>query len=54
MVVALMPKSDAEMWLAAEYFAVGGMQSGSLVEPNLPQGRATNKTAGLVTRTGGG
>lgn len=49
---AVTPEADAEFWLPTRRFVVGGIRSGSLVEPNLPQPVPNNKTIGLITQEG--
>jgi hypothetical protein len=49
---AATPAPSAEFRLSAGLFAVRGIQSELLVEPNLPQLVNNNKTVGLVAWEG--
>jgi hypothetical protein len=49
---AATPAIDAESRLPSRHFLVGGVDSRSLVEPNLPQPLRNNKTVGLVAWEG--
>ena len=48
------PELDTGIWLSAGLFVVGGIDSGPLVEPNLPRQVRNNKTVGLVAWGGAG
>lgn len=52
MLIAAARSPDAESRLSAGNFAVRGVHSGWLLEPNLPQPVHNNKTVGLVAREG--
>ncbi len=49
---AAAPAIDVEFRPSAGHFVVGGIHSGLLIEPNLPQSVRHNKTVGLVAREG--
>jgi hypothetical protein len=49
---AAAPAIDVEFRPSAGHFVVGGIHSGSSVEPNSPQSVRHNKTVGLVAWEG--